>query len=233
MRTVRWILAVGLLALGVMEALRSVAPVERNPVSIQATIALPMGRGENTALLPQPRDGQWAVSDSAPKETDPVKAALEYIEEHRETWNIRSHHELRPSLTSSPLGAAVRFDVLQDGLAVSGLSITIHLGRNNEVRSVDNMYRPLEPTDLSQSMLTAEEAAGLVGERYLASEDGAEPGMVLYANPSAQSPEPAYSMSMVELSNGGATRRPVSLLVRASDGQILDIAYARTEFPLR
>lgn len=157
-----------------------------------------------------------------------AEAATAYLEMNRSQWNLQVHHDMKQVVMQSPLGSSVKFEFSQDGVPITGMYINIQLGKNNEITSVENLYRPMEQADLRAPLLSAEDVSEKISQRFL-SDRGAEASVMLFAGSHTTKPEPVYSMSATEVANDGQTRRPVKLLVRAVDGQIIDVTYERAE----
>lgn len=159
----------------------------------------------------------------------PVEAAQMYLEAHRLEWNIQMHHEYKPVTVTSPLGTSVRFQFSQDGIPLTGMYVNIDLGAGNEIKQVENLYRPMEVADLKAQLLSPEDVSEKLSERFQTAPDAEPANVLLFAGTHDLKPEPVYSMAATEISNDGQTRRPVKLLVRAVDGQVLDVTYERAE----
>jgi Zn-dependent metalloprotease len=184
---------------------------------------------EASAPKARPFSAEGISANSPYAGLDPVEAAKNYLETNKANWNLQDHHEIRHSTSQSPLGSTVKFEFAQDGVPITGMYINIDLGKNNEIRSVENLYRPMEQADLKAPMLAPEEITEQLSRRYV-SDRGVDTTVLLYAGHQSAKPEPVYSVSATEVANSGSTRRPVKLLVRASDGQVIDVSYERAEF---
>jgi hypothetical protein len=158
----------------------------------------------------------------------PVEAAQTYLEAHRLEWNIQMHHDYKPVAVTSPLGTSVRFQFSQDGIPLTGMYVSIDMGAGNEIKQVENLYRPMEMADLKAELLSPEEVTSKLSDRFQTAPD-TDANMLLFAGTHNLQPEPVYSISTTEISNDGQTRRPAKILVRAKDGQVLDVTYERAE----
>lgn len=160
----------------------------------------------------------------------PEEIARKYLEDHGEELGLRSYHEMRPSIFQTPLGARVTYQVFQDGVPVIGSEIRLQIGRNHNVMDLDNRYVPLERVDLSaHGGLDHGQVQELMRiSNYLPDPSvGDEPARVLYPVPGTNRAELAYVVSAREPSG---SRRPIQVLLRASDGQVLGKNVSRAEF---
>ncbi len=186
--------------------------------------------------------GGWNVAGretpGAPIEAAAVVAAVEspeeigqkYLQDHFDELGLKSYHEMRPSIFQTPLGARVTYQVFQDGVPVVGSEIRLQIGRNHDVMDLDNRYVPLERVDLSaHGGLDNGQVQELMRvSNYLPDPSvGDEPARVLYPVPGTNRAELAYVVSAREPSG---SRRPIQVLLRASDGQVLGKNVSRAEF---
>ena len=159
----------------------------------------------------------------------PQEIADNYLNNHREEWHIQDYHQLRAELHASPVETTVIYRVYQDQLPVLGMKIEILVGKNLEVKSVQNSYRPVRKVDFShEPFLSAEEVIERIPPQFVA--DGAtasHAASVLYVPASTDEPELAYTMPLQE---GAPTPHPIHLLLRAADGQLLGRSVPRTAF---
>lgn len=171
------------------------------------------------------------IKDSKESTQDPLEVAKQYLAAHDGEVQLQAHHRLQPTLFKNPLGSKVKYSIYQGKLPIIGLDIGIGLSREMEVRSFENGYRPLNRLDVKS--LYVLDTKGIVdrlpSQRYQAQVNADEMlTKVLVAIPGRDTPELAYVVSAKEV--GEAKDRPVQLLVRATDGLVLKINYARSEF---
>lgn len=156
----------------------------------------------------------------------PLEVTRKYLDDHREELQLQEHHALKPEEYRSPLGSSVRYQVYQEGLPVIGVSIGFRLDRNLRIVEVENEYRPLEKADLNEPAMPPAQLAEEAAERYglVADAAGVDSGRVLYAHPASLKPQVAVTVPMKEPTKHG---RGVLMLLRASDGQLLQRTYSR------
>jgi Zn-dependent metalloprotease len=145
------------------------------------------------------------------------QVADQFVKEHRDQWQIRPYHDLRPTTTQSGQGASVKYDVYQDGLAIMGMQIRVEVSADLQVTGVNNQYRPLARADLGQSVMSPDEVLDTVSDRYVADAEGHSPSNILISGAS-QELELAY---LIPLRTKGENGQAVQVLFRASDGREL------------
>lgn len=164
--------------------------------------------------------------------SDPVEVTREFLNAHREEWKLQTYHELRPVEHRTPLGSQVKYAVYQDGIPIVGLAIDFRLAANLQILEVDNRYQSLERLDLDSLQILNEEE---ISETALGKQYRPDPGVsnqfskVLVVVPGQNTPELAYVAAVREQTLDSKSR-PVKLLLRATDGQILKKSFSRAEF---
>jgi len=188
------------------------------------TWALPMREASRPAEpVHEANDRPVAAVDSPQGITD------RYLMEHGEELGLKPWHELRPSVFQTPLGARVNYQVFQDGLPILGAELHMRLGRDNVVH-LENQYLPLEKVDVNpkDAIDTAQVHELMKVSNYLPDPSvGTEPAKILVPVQGTNRAELVYVVSARE---PGGSRRPVQVLLRASDGQVLGKNYSRMEF---
>ena len=163
----------------------------------------------------------------------PQEVADNYLKKHRETFNIQPFHAPRSEVFRSPIGSKVRYTFTQSGLPIIGMEIQIRMDSNLVVEKVTNNYRPLKKVDLESLDSLSQETMREIAESNQYEEDlgGAkrEYNRVLVPVSGSDTPEVAFVAPVKERLPGNRTR-PVQLLLRASDGQVLKKSFSRAEF---
>lgn len=164
---------------------------------------------------------------STKSEKSPIEVADAYLKEHRELWKVQAFHELRPVEFRTPLGTKVKYSVFQNNIPIVDMGIEIQIDRTMNVTDVLNNYRPLEKASATRPALTMEEIVGRNADRYELEASNIQSPPVYFARPGNSSPELAYLVSVKDKLQDS---RPVQILFRASDGQVLSKSVARAEF---
>ena len=160
----------------------------------------------------------------------PLEIAEQYLRSHTEDLGLRPYHEFRPTVFQNPLGARVSYQVYQDGLPVVGSELRLQIGRNQDVIDIDNRYVAIEKVQVREAdYLTQTQLQELVRvSNYLPDPSvGTDPSRVIFPLPGSTSGELAYVVSARE---PAGSRRPVQILLRATDGQVLGKTFSRMEF---
>jgi hypothetical protein len=161
------------------------------------------------------------------KGNNPIEVATEYLEEHREEWNLQPYHDFRAVEFHTPLGTKVKFSVYQSDVPIVEMGIQMEIGRDLTVLNVQNKYQPIAKADIDLRGLDAEQILGKNSGRYEADGESKLPPPVLFVRPGSRQPELAYLLSVKDR---GLDSRPVQILFRASDGQVLAKTLSRSEF---
>ncbi len=162
-------------------------------------------------------------------EDTPQAITDRYLMEHGEELGLKPWHEMKPSVFQTPLGARVTYQVFQDGLPILGAELRMRLGRDNVVH-LESQYLPFERADVNpvSAIGTAQVQDLMKASNYLPDPSvGTEPARILIPVQGTNRAELAYVVSARE---PGGSRRPVQILLRASDGQVLGKNYSRMEF---
>lgn len=177
------------------------------------------------------RSAARAITVAPAAEVDsPLEIAEKYLRAHTDELGLRPYHEFRPAVFQNPLGARVSYQVYQDGVPVVGSELRLQIGKNQDVIDVDNRYVALERVVLKEgNYLTGPQLQELVRvSNYLPDPSGlGDPSRVIFPLPGSTSGELAYVISAREPSG---SRRPVQILLRATDGQVLGKTFSRMEF---
>lgn len=174
------------------------------------------------SALPQRRASMAPIVVSGDSALEVTKR---YLDENREELRIQEHHAMTAEEFRTPLGTSVTYRFTQDGLPIVGLSLSFRLDRDLRIVEIENEYRPLEKADLDEPALPVAQLMAETAERYdLAADPSLEVGKVLYAHPASLKPHVAVTVPMKEPSRHG---RGVLMLLRASDGQLLQKSYSR------
>lgn len=179
------------------------------------------------AVPPGPRLPGLTTSEEAVSEDPVIRAAQNYLLKHKDELNLQDHHHLRPQVFSSPLGSTVRFDVYQDGLPLLGAYIDVEMDADRQISSMTSHYEPYERVETeTKEVLSMEEIRTKLPVRY-GSLAGEAPSLMLLPSGAGSNVELVYVMRFSDKEQNG---RPVQILFRATDGQILRKSMARTEF---
>jgi hypothetical protein len=175
--------------------------------------------------------GGWEVPGRpAPAVESPLEIAEKYLKDHAEEMGLKDYHEMRASVFQTPLGAKVSYQVFQDGIPVVGSEIRLQIGRDQTVMDVDNRYLPVERVEISGvSALSSAQVQDLMQvSNYLPDPSvGGDPAQVIFPVPGPHRAELAYVVAAREPSG---LRRPVQVVLRAADGQVLGKNVSRMEF---
>ncbi|MBI4404908.1 MAG: hypothetical protein HY537_12140 [Deltaproteobacteria bacterium] len=186
------------------------APTKTSSVKTSAKLAL---------AIPQARPLAGLTTEHKTVDPfSPMQIAEQYLQAHREDFNIQSYHELRPELRRTPLSTHVHFSVYQDNVWISGVGLTIEVDPSNgQITSVDNRYRPFAKIELHQNLLppqeVIQEAALLLGHSPANLSVGST--IIFTAN----EPEPAYIVHSRQDSS--------QMVFSASSGQLLSRSVPR------
>lgn len=186
-----------------------------------------------SAGVPRPRGEDGSAPDAATSGSTyfPIQTSREaadiYFNEHRAQWNIQDYHTLKPEFFESPLGTKVKYSVFQDGVPVVGLAIELDIGQDRRVTAAENTYLPVKKVDMNQPFLSHEEVIARQAGRYTLDESStAGVSRILYLAPGNDEPELSYVIPVHE----AATKTAVSVIFRATDGQVLGKQAGRAEF---
>jgi Zn-dependent metalloprotease len=204
-----------------------------NQSNIHAATSLTEMASLTPVQLPKAPDPQTftPVIDS-PKE-NAQKVADEFLSGHRDEWQIQSYHELKADVFPNSEGTKVKYTVFQDGIPIVGMNIIVEVGADHQILSVTNGYHPVARADLEENAaLPAEEIASALGDQYTI-----QPGTiahsqrVLFFQPDLDEVELAYTLPLIP--NQGNQAPVVQATVRASDGEILQIAGPQGTSPIK
>ncbi len=154
----------------------------------------------------------------------PLEITQNYIQLHAKEWQLQPHHELKPEVLRSAMGIWVHYQVYQDGIIVSGAAIRFHLSPELELLEVDNKYQPYKKGN--KETLANDALAQQVSTRYGFRAESIERSMekpLYFPNAFRNEVDFAYKL---ENAQG-------SMVVRASDGQLLAMPTGRSEFSRR
>jgi len=186
-----------------------------------------MGSVASSVLFPLQRPAAHSTLSDIASPQSALEEANAYLSAHRAEWHIQKYHELRPRLTTTPLGSTIRYDVFQSGVPVLGIPIILHVDLTGKINA-DLYYRPIGEVNISNpSVMTSEDVLNTVADKF--SEDpavGSNPSKVIIAN-QASSGDLAYAVPVLDKESGNT---PVEVFLRASDGQILRKVRGRGEF---
>jgi hypothetical protein len=156
-----------------------------------------------------------------------LEVAKNYLEAHRQEWNLQSYHDFRPVEFHTPLGSKVKFSVYQGEVPVVDMGIQIEIGRDLSVLAVQNGYQPIAKADFSERRLNADQILQKNSDRYDAEGPVKLSQPVLFVRPGSREGELAY---LVPVHDKAEAHRALQILFRASDGQVLTKAFSRSEF---
>jgi hypothetical protein len=187
---------------------------EQNPqqIEVNPTVPVPVQELRNPA-------GQI-------RSTRPIEIARLYLEEHRKQWKLQDHHQFVPQESMSPLGSRVRFGIYQDGIQVLGMGIELMVKSTGEVREISNDYVPLHRwTGDVKDFVSEDSISAKLKDSYEL--DSSVPiSRALVPVPVSHDVEAVLVVSAKKIGRSETQ----TLLVRASDGQILNKAVPRKEF---
>jgi len=205
-------------ALVVFSVLRPGAPVptvsQRGPQGAPAPQPEPTGPVSGTVEL---QKAPLPVASSA------LEAARIYIEAHRAEWKLQPHHQLRVEESRNPLGTKLRFAVYQGKYPVLGAQIQMRVDGTNRVREVHNGYTPVPAVDVESSFAGKSLGAKLADGSVVV--NGSPAAQVIYVSPGSS--EGIAALAVTVRTAEGLERQA---LVRASDGQVLNLSVPRSEF---
>jgi hypothetical protein len=173
-------------------------------------------------FLPQTRQ----PSMESGRYSTPFESAREYLEAHREEWGLKAYHEFRPVEYRTPLGSYIKFSVFENGIPILNLDIEMELDKSLKVTTVKNNYRDISRTVAREALPFTDIVKRVEAEYQTLTQDETQ-RPVLFVGEMSATPELAYVLDAKE-KNGA--RRPVQLVIRASDGTILTQSFSRTEF---
>lgn len=159
----------------------------------------------------------------------PEEVAKAYIDLHRSEWGIKNYHRLHPTVFRTPMGTRINYAVYQDQIPIIGLGVRIHVDRNLRVKEVENEYRPLSRVDVPDDLPKPRDLAAKTFEDYYDVDEGAGLSEAPVLVPVNGSDKPVVAF-VIPARERTRRRRPVQLLLRADDGQVLRRSVSREEF---
>lgn len=182
-------------------------------------------KAPNLEVRPQrarknPNQKVLAIQNSNPSV---LLSAATFIDVYRDALKIQPYHDYTSQESKTPLGTRVDFLFSQDGIPIVGMRITLEMDSAGRVSQVKNHYTPAPKIDISDSLSLAE-LSDIVEENdpHWNIRFDSEP--VIFARGKAEEACLAYT-AHVENDRGRAS----TLLVRATDGQILSRSFARMD----
>lgn len=186
----------------------------------QASLAVP--------ALPAPRGTPFNAQTIAQAEQDGAMAiANQFVEAHREEWRLQPYHELRAAVFESPFSAKVAYQVYQDNLPIIGMRIVVEVDRNRKAILFESNYRSVERLDVSrvEAMTELDLIRGL-GERYEERREVKELTQALNLVDARNVPDLVFVVRVLDRS----LNQPAQLVLRATDGQLVQKSFAKKEF---
>lgn len=203
----------------------------RTPSELSSPTKAPASESRTASLsldLPQPRRVTPILGNGNLGST-PEEVAERYVDLHREVWGLKEYHRLHPTVFRTPLGTRINYAVYQGQVPILGMEVRIQIDRFLKVAKVENEYRPLARIDIPENLPKVEELV----DRHLDEvfeldrRAGVSDAPVLVPVRGSDEPVLAFVIPAKEKTN---RRRPVQLLLRADDGQILRRSVSRAEF---
>jgi len=160
------------------------------------------------------------------RSTRPLEIAKLFLEEHRKEWKLQPHHQFIPQESVNPTGARVRFGVYQEGLPVLGMGIELMVKSNGEVQELSNDYLPLNKwVGDEKEFVSLDTISAALRDKYELDPSVAA-GRALVPVPASDNVEPVFVLSGKRV----GSKISQTILVRATDGQILGKSTPRKEF---
>lgn len=144
-----------------------------------------------------------------------------YLEKHRRDLNLQPYHEFRPAYFGSPDSSYVRYDVYQDGIWVWDMHLIFTVNEKGEITQKNIQYSPIEK--LYFNVKDFENLKEVLPEKYKI-KTLSEPTKVIFTETS--DPTIAYVVEAIEKQS----KKPLQLIVRATDGLVLKKIRKRAEF---
>lgn len=166
------------------------------------------------------------VSQNISATSVPVQFAEQYLLKHSKELDLKPYHQFKPIELRSPIVNTVKFSVSQDGIPIIGISLTFRFDPNGRLLQIDNQYRGLEKADTNpRSLLSIDEVLEKSLDQYSMIDTNLDAvPMILFATSTSERPELAYVLTVKEKTG---ERRPLEVVFRATDGQILAKSAAR------
>lgn len=150
-----------------------------------------------------------------------------YFENHRGAWGVQDYHLKNATEFKSPLGDAFVYEFSQGDIPVVGMEIRLRVGMNGEVIEEENTYKAIPVVeDIDSSSTDPATVLQNRNPRYGVQEQSGK-NQVIFVRENLPQGELAISVKALDHANNN---RPTQLLVRASDGKILQRTVARSEF---
>lgn len=193
------------------------------PVNASTAVSVPLPRLDALpAVAVSAQEEKWEG-----QQKDFLRAATEFLESHREEWELRDYHEFHPEVFQDPLLTTVKFRVTQDQIPVQGMEIVIEIDAEKNATLARKEYRPLAKAELDGNVLGIQEVIQKNSESFLMETAPEGEARSLMAPEGSDEPVLVYGVSAHEKNGAG---RPVYVLFRASDGQPMSRSYTRAEF---
>jgi Zn-dependent metalloprotease len=180
--------------------------------------------------LPKPRGADERLDIVKPadvSQAEVIEAGGKYLQDHRDELQLQSYHQFRPVVSTSPLGASLVYQVYQDGLPVVGMELRLKLNRENEVKEVSGNYRPMPKVDLDEEVMLPNEILQRIPSRFAVNHLSSNVERELIALSESDELQLVYAISARDRDNN---LKPVQIIVKASDGEIVRKAESRPEF---
>jgi hypothetical protein len=153
--------------------------------------------------------------------------AESYFEKHRKEWGIKDYHLKNSTEFTSPLGDTFVYEFSQGDIPVVGMRIRLRVGLDGEAMEEENTYKAIPLVeDLDLSAADIQLVLQNKNPRYSVQELR-EKNQVIFVRENLNQGELAFSIQAMDSSSNN---RPTQLLVRASDGKLLQRSVGRSEF---
>ncbi len=195
------------------------------PKRAGTSIAMPLPRLD--AVTPE----AWSTAaekSGTESQTEVLRAATDFLEAHREEWELREYHEFHPEVFQDPLVTTVKFRVTQDGVPIQGQEIVLEVDSQKNVQLAKKEYRPLAKAEGEESPMVLGDVLQKNSREFVTSATADDlKSKVFVVLEGTDEPVLTYGVSGHERSGA---QRPVYVLFRASDGQPVARSYSRVEF---
>lgn len=186
--------------------------------------------------LPRPRQANglfiMAAIDTSKGNLDQGKflaAADNYVKEQRSEHGLREEHRLKGTVSKSPIGAIVSYDVYHDNMPIIGMRIEVRLDNALTVAGSNWNYRPIDlPSVEEGGQPLYDEMVSRMPSGFQLRADGSKFSEVIYEIPNQGRGEHSVVVPAIN-----QFQVPVNLIVRASDGALLSVEMPRYEIDRR
>jgi hypothetical protein len=148
----------------------------------------------------------------------------------RKIWGIQAYHQILREEFQSPLGASRVYRFSQGGVPIVGMLIRVSRDISGQVREEENTYRSIPELALNSTEMESRaleiKAHSLNGGRYEPSHFELS-SAVIFVRKNLTEGQLAFALSAKDHGQDGGR---VQLLVRASDGKVIQKTFGRKEF---